>query len=121
MGDVDHTRGHDEATGADAESETGGVFGNLPTSRPAVRSPRRDATTRSASASKREPPRPSRASAARRPRPGELAEPVAPDTDRGGVEDMAWAGIAVAAEAATLGLRLFGRAVGAVRDATGRD
>ena len=34
---------------------------------------------------------------------------------------MAWAGIAVAAEAATLGLRLFGRAVGAVRDATGRD
>ena len=33
----------------------------------------------------------------------------------GGVEDLAWAGIAVAAEAATLGVRLLSRAVEAVR------
>jgi hypothetical protein len=34
------------------------------------------------------------------------------------VEDLAWAGIAVAAEAATLGVRIMSRAIGAVRKPT---
>jgi hypothetical protein len=38
----------------------------------------------------------------------------------GGVEDLAWAGVAVAAEAATLGVRLAGRAFEAMRDAVER-
>jgi hypothetical protein len=38
----------------------------------------------------------------------------------GGLEDLAWAGIAVAAEAATLGVRLAGRAFEAARDAVER-
>jgi hypothetical protein len=37
-----------------------------------------------------------------------------------GVEDVAWAGITVAAEAATLGVRLLSRAVEAVRKPTER-
>jgi hypothetical protein len=35
----------------------------------------------------------------------------------GGLEDLAWAGIAAAAEAATIGVRLASRAMEAVRDA----
>ena len=44
-------------------------------------------------------------------------ESDAPESPRegGGVEDLAWAGITVAAEAATLGVRLLSRAVEAVR------
>ena len=38
----------------------------------------------------------------------------------GGLEDLAWAGIAAAAEAATLGVRLATRAMEAVRDAVER-
>ena len=46
--------------------------------------------------------------------------PATPEDDEGrgespGVEDLAWAGITVAAEAATLGVRLLSRAVDAVR------
>jgi len=37
-----------------------------------------------------------------------------------GLEDLAWAGVAVTAEAATLGVRLLGRAVEAARRATER-
>jgi hypothetical protein len=52
----------------------------------------------------------------------EATEP--PDTpeagDAPGVEDLAWAGITVAAEAAALGVRLLNRAVGAVRKPTDR-
>ena len=37
------------------------------------------------------------------------------EAEHGGIEDLAWAGVAVAAEAATLGVRLLSRAVEAVR------
>jgi hypothetical protein len=113
--------------------EQGGVFGKLPGSRPGVRSPRRGKTgdtTRAASAAKpsggREPSvtepagetQPSRGRSS-----GPAEHPPAPDpetpppaeSERGGVEDLAWAGIAVAAEAATLGVRLLSRAVESVR------
>jgi hypothetical protein len=39
----------------------------------------------------------------------------------GSLEDLAWAGVAVTAEAATLGIRLLGRAVDAARRATDRN
>ena len=110
------------------------MFGNLPGSRPGVRSPRRreagraSATGASAKAGGRAASIRSReaggAPIAPRPRcdrPPERsagAEPETPppaEAEHGGVEDLAWAGIAVAAEAATLGVRLLSRAVEAVR------
>jgi hypothetical protein len=59
------------------------------------------------------PPPPSRPETAR--------EPEAPEPgDAPGVEDLAWAGVTVAAEAATLGVRLVSRALEAVRRPTDR-
>ncbi len=117
----------------DADEQVG-VFGNLPTERPAVRSPRRgdaggpvaaDATpkpagrqSRSAAQPKPSVPRSPRGRPARPAGQSPEAEPEAPPPagpEHGGVEDLAWAGIAVAAEAATLGVRLLSRAVEAVR------
>ena len=62
--------------------------------------------------------RPAIAPRARPPTPSETPEPETPPAtgdEHGGVEDLAWAGVAVAAEAATLGVRLLSRAVEAVR------
>ena len=102
----------------DAE-EQGGVFGNLPGTRPGVRSPRRGGQSRPAGQPKPSVPRATRSRpSARPPPPSPGPEPEAPPatgTEHGGVEDLAWAGIAVAAEAATLGVRLLSRAVEAVR------
>jgi hypothetical protein len=114
--------------------EQGSVFGNLPGRRPAVRSPRRgeaeDAPASGTSAkaaggqtgSAPQPkPRITRSPRGRSTRPpgrSPAAEPETPapsGAESGGVEDLAWAGIAVAAEAATLGVRLLSRAVEAVR------
>jgi hypothetical protein len=55
-----------------------------------------------------DPPPPTQPETAREP---EAAEP----RDAPGVEDLAWAGVTVAAEAATLGVRLLSRAIEAVR------
>jgi hypothetical protein len=111
-----------------------GVFGNLPSERPGVRSPRRDGekqtgTRKSARAkpAAKAPPSPPR-SRPQPPKPGppprqpapdrEGPERVGPETEAGrkGIEDVAWAGVTVAAEAATLGVRLFSRALEAVRE-----
>jgi hypothetical protein len=108
--------------------EQGGVFGNLPGRRPAVRSPRRGDAGDDAAAAAKAAGRQSRPAARPKPSvprspggrstrpPGHspAAEPETPPP-AGGVEDLAWAGIAVAAEAATLGVRLLSRAVEAVR------
>lgn len=80
-----------------------GVFGSLPDSRPALRSPRRRGGEQAGGA---ETPPPVARS--------EAPEPEARAAGAGGVEDLAWTGIAVAAEAATLGVRLLTRAVDAV-------
>ncbi|HKH13567.1 MAG TPA: hypothetical protein VKA47_02820 [Solirubrobacterales bacterium] len=117
-----------------------GVFGNLPSSRPGVRSPRRDGGK-----GKSQPKRQSKPATAKartkpaprstpRPVPGPSSpagrssteqpaghpppEPASPEPASGhrGVEDVAWAGVTVAAEAATLGVRLFSRALEAVRE-----
>jgi hypothetical protein len=103
---------HDEA--AD------GVFGNLPRTRPGTRSARRDADDarrrRSAAAPAGEQP------GAREP--ADAAQPSRPEDpdpeSAGGIEDVAWAGVAAAAEAATIGVRLANRALEAMRDAVDR-
>jgi hypothetical protein len=89
----------DPALGAEGE-QGASVFGSLPRTRPAVRSPRRaEATAESA-----EP------------------EPEAPGS-RGreaDVEALARAGVSFAGEAATLGFRIAGRAAAALRNAVER-
>jgi hypothetical protein len=108
-----------------------GVFGNLPDSRPGTRSPRRRTATGERAASGAGPagatskPRPEpvrRAAPAREPSADSAREPSEPPArERGqtaeeahGVEDLAWAGVAAVAEAATLGVRLISRAMEAV-------
>jgi hypothetical protein len=92
-----------------------GVFGNLPRTRPGTRSARRD----SGEARRR---RPSAAQtggeqAGARQEAGP-AESAPPEPEPGsGIEDVAWAGVAAAAEAATIGVRLASRAMEAVKDA----
>jgi hypothetical protein len=130
-----------EAKGEEAGDELDpGLFGKLPRSRPGARSPRRRRSGAASAASadptgarsRTRPPSPAssaaRASAgggrrasASPPRSGER-EPAAPTEsgEGGGIEDLAWAGIAVTAEAATLGVRLLSRAIDAARRATER-
>ena len=109
----------------------GGVFGNLPDSRPGTRSPRRRTAAGERPASARRPggaraaPKPDpppRAAPKREPspdaarRPSELStsdEAQAPEEGHG-LEDLAWAGVAAVAEAATLAVRLISRAMEAV-------
>jgi hypothetical protein len=115
------------------QAEQGSVFGKLPDSRPGRRSPRRDgaskpkaaaaAAAKPAPAETRRPARKSRARPAppvpsRRepasPRRPAAADP-APGQQGGGLDDLAWAGVAALAEAATFGVRLANRAFGALR------
>jgi hypothetical protein len=114
MADHEHPQPEREETAEDA-ADQGGVFGNLHGTRPGMRSPRRSEQPRSGA-----PPKPTVPRATRRPpsAPSPTPEPETPpktSTEHGGVEDLAWAGVAVAAEAATLGVRLLSRAVEAVR------
>ena len=115
-----------------------GLFGKLPRTRPGTRSPRRATGAAAQKASAREgegkarvlraaggeaPKRP-HAEPAPPPREQRAPEREAADTEaeeRGaGLEELAWAGIAVTAEAATLGVRLMSRALDAARRATER-
>lgn len=84
---------HDEQQEPEAS-----VLGSLPRERPGRRSPRRQAGDRGPATVEQ-----------RRRGVTEQAE----DEPARGVEDLAWAGIAVAAEAATLGVRLANRVLGA--------
>jgi hypothetical protein len=107
-----------------------GVFGNLPDARPGTRSPRRDsaragrkADTAKASAAKPKAATPKAAKPGpqtprERPAPKPPREPAPrPEEPQGGggLEDIAWAGVAAAAEAATIGVRLASRAIEALR------
>lgn len=111
-----------------------GVFGNLPDARPGTRSPRRASGAKAKPAAKTaarkpKPKRPAPASkpkaqaAAAAPPPPPAPEPARPAGQQqpGGLADVAWAGIAVAAEAATIGVRLASRAIDAVRGNPERD
>jgi hypothetical protein len=128
---------------SDETPENSGLFGKLPRSRPGIRSARRPATD----GGSKPPPQPPKrtqarptqarpkASAARskpaasRPRPSPPPRPRSesapksgsdPSGEPAGLEELAWAGIAVTAEAATLGVRLVTRALDAARRATER-
>jgi hypothetical protein len=128
----------EEPTGGADEAEQGGVFGKLPDSRPGTRSPRRDRGAKAgrkpapakaaAATTKRKPAGSPRARPAakppRREQPAAEREPVGAERpegeEGGGLDDLAWAGIAAVAEAATLGVRLANRALGALRDGVDR-
>jgi hypothetical protein len=123
----------------------GGVFGNLPDARPGIRSPRRTsaakasgnaktkakprakaaakATATPRAKAKTKPPPTVAPAAQPPPRRPDAAEPRRPGPEQqpGGLADVAWAGIAVAAEAATIGVRLASRAIDAMRGNTERD
>lgn len=133
----------------DDPSQQGGVFGNLPDARPGKRSPRRSSgkdsapatrarsapvqakkASRAGNGAKGTPSAPKRAAEPNRrssapkgqaagtpqPRP-----PGARAEGAGGIEDLAWAGVAAAAEAATLGVRLASRALDALRGSPERE
>lgn len=118
-----------------AGEEEPSVFGNLPKTRPGARSPRRgaDAEKQKTSASARaEQPETARTgqqeragkakplSPPPRPRGQQRPEHAKPEGHGRGIEEVAWAGVAAAAEAATIGVRLANRALEAMRDAVDR-
>jgi hypothetical protein len=96
-------QGSERGEGAPGEDS---ILGSLPRSRPAVRSPRRDAAAR-ARAKRQSAP----GAGGGTTRPGK-AEPEAP----GDLEEMARAGVTTAAQVAAAGLRFAGRAASAIRD-----
>jgi hypothetical protein len=115
----------DAASGAGDEVEATGVFGSLPRSRPGRRSPRRapaapeEAAAPVTQKAMGHPPEPGREERAETTEPSEhvetsLDEAASPAGQRG-LEDLAWAGVAIAAEAATLGIRIANRALEAMR------
>jgi hypothetical protein len=108
-----------------------GLFGKLPRSRPGTRSPRRRAgggaeakptPTPDPKPAPAPAPQAGRAESGPRARPAakERATPAPSEEPGAGLEDLAWAGIAVTAEAATLGVRLVSRAIDAARKAAER-
>jgi hypothetical protein len=105
-----------------------GVLGNLPKKRPAVRSPRRagsgaksgpQATAKPGP--KPEPARPKRERKPPRTTPESEPAPAPPEHSAAAdLEGIARGGIAIAGGAASLGLRIAGRAAAALRDAVER-
>jgi hypothetical protein len=132
-----------EATPGGADGPEG-VFGNLPSTRPGSRSPRRRDTQNGDKASEKAPDAPEPAAAKAKPAPKsnpptgkpKQADPAAPEREPGppdpledplapqpsiqGVEDLAWAGVAVVAQAATAGIRFTSKALEAARKSVDR-
>jgi hypothetical protein len=114
----------------EAEAPQGGVFGNLPDSRPGGRSPRRDAAAKprkpraaaaKTSAKRRPAAKPAAPVAAKAKRTPSQPPQEAPEAESGtGLEDIAWAGVATVAEAATIGVRLLNRTLEALRGSSER-
>ena len=100
------------ASGEGAAPEAGedSIMGSLPRSRPAVRSPRRDAA---AKARARRPPQPAGKAA------GEGDRPEKPEQSAN-LEDLARACATTAVQVAAAGLRFAGRAAGAIRESLER-
>ncbi len=109
------------------DAPQGSVFGNLPDARPGGRSPRRDAAAKPRKAAKPAAKRPAKpkttakaatkASAKPRPKPAPTpGEAATAERESGnGLEDIAWAGVAAAAEAATVGVRLLSKTIETLR------
>jgi len=123
MSGIDRDSNDDPATGGEAADPEppaqAGVLGNLPRKRPSVRSPRR-AEAKPAAV-------PGAESAAggteAEPAPAASADPPAAAAEHSHVADLeslARGGIAAAGGAASLGLRIAGRAAAALRDAVER-
>jgi outer membrane biosynthesis protein TonB len=127
--------GPDAAPGSTDGPE--GVFGNLPSTRPGSRSPRRrhaeaekgsQGTEPEAAEPAPEPkpepepePEPVSQTQAPEPEPPQPSEdPLAPQPSIQGVEDLAWAGVAVVAQAATAGIRFTSKALEAARKSIDR-
>lgn len=89
--------------------QAGGVLGNLPHSRPSVRSPRRKAPA----------PEPARQEA-KETAESAPAESAHGTSSQAELEALARTGIAIAGGAASLGLRVAGRAAAALRGAVDR-
>jgi hypothetical protein len=106
----------------DADSPEG-VFGNLPSTRPGSRSPRRRDTKAADAAEIAEPvapPEPESQPEYEADPPQPIEDPLAPQPSIHGVEDLAWAGVAVVAQAATAGIRFTSRALEAARKSIDR-
>lgn len=98
--------GASQQRGQDAEPEPeGSVLGNLPRTRPSVRSPRRERAAADP------------VSTATPTDPGDPERDSGPEAE---IEALARAGLALAGGAAALGLRLAGRAAAAARGAIER-
>lgn len=118
-------RGHDD----ESRVSSGGVFGNLPGSRPHNRSPRRATGERAAKArpetraAEAESPggraaryrsaaaEPPSSRAVHAEPAGAGAETAQPAPQPAGLDNLAWAGVAVVAEAATAGVRVANRVI----------
>lgn len=110
----ERTPDHSDDTPAPEGEPPESILGSLPRSRPAVRSPRRDAAqARAARAEKAAASEPAASASAG-------AEPEEPDSQGGGLEDVARAGVTTAAQVAAAGLRFAGRAAGAIRESLER-
>jgi hypothetical protein len=109
-----------EPSSADQGEQEASVLGNLPRSRPSVRSPRREAArARSEASASADGDGPATATA-EAPK-AESAEPDDPPHSREReLEELARAGISLAGGAATLGLKAAGRAAAALRGAVER-
>ena len=120
----------DDAPETNPSESPDGVFGNLPGTRPGPRSPRRRTAgedpgpPRSQAAPERAAPPPPPPPPPEPPPGAERDEPVVTAPGEGqrinSVEDLAWAGVAVAAQAATVGVRFASRALEAARKSVDR-
>lgn len=110
--------------GAAEPAPQAGVLGNLPKKRPAVRSPRRSGAQAKVEAQAgAERPRRSASKPQAPPPPPRAPERDAGEPERShgvDLEEVARSGIAIAGGAASLGLRIAGRAAAALRDAVER-
>ena len=99
--------GKDDEEARPTPDQAAGVLGNLPHTRPSVRSPRRAAT----------PPEPKPAASASAAAAEEAPQEASSQAE---LEALARTGIAIAGGAASLGLRIAGRAAAALRGAVDR-
>jgi hypothetical protein len=119
-GDAEEPEGPNETGPEPTAVPQAGVLGNLPRTRPSVRSPRRtkQPTTTSAASPGEAPAAGPDPNTDRDPAPDAKGESSPSGTAE--LEALARGGIAIAGEAASLGLRIAGRAAAAVRDAVER-
>jgi hypothetical protein len=97
--------GDEASEGESGEPAGESILGSLPRSRPAVRSPRRDAAARARA----------RRASAKAEGPSERAT-RAEAGPAGNLDEMARASVTTAAQVAAAGLRFAGRAASAIRD-----